>query len=114
DVFHNIPHMLCKNHLHHRKLPIVLPFKSVLSLLWSTFFFIFHRTHVNFNFSSFAFLIAIFKNPPFNENYIPLKEGWVGVLGLTLTICLDNSGFKEKQAKMIFESIKAILEGKVP
>ena len=36
------------------------------------------------------------------------------MLGLTLTICLDNSGFKEKQAKMIFESIKAILEGKVP
>lgn len=29
-------------------------------------------------------------------------------------ICLDNSSFKEKQAKMIFESIKAILEGKVP
>ncbi len=29
-------------------------------------------------------------------------------------IGLDNSSFKEKQAKMIFESIKAILEGKTP
>ena len=29
-------------------------------------------------------------------------------------IGLDNSSFKEKQAKMIFEFIKAILEGKIP
>ena len=29
-------------------------------------------------------------------------------------IGLDNSSFKEKQAKMIFESIKAIMEGKAP
>lgn len=29
-------------------------------------------------------------------------------------ISLDNSSFKEKQSKMLFESIKAILEGKAP